>query len=165
MPKTYIQWPKGRVHSVTYNGLIMISFIMVRHRSFAFSVAHQFLFIPVWSLAKLRKVRTMVAISAHTKNWLDPCHIVQFWDLSLKQNLGVIGRPEQHVLQHWSIPWNNQGRWQVVCAEYTFYFQANLSSIASAFYVILSGLSIGCTCTFVTGCHLTYDIWRHVNNL
>ena len=46
----------------------------------------------------------MVAISAHTKNWLDPCHIVQFWDLSLRQNLGVIGRPEQHVLQHWSIP-------------------------------------------------------------
>ena len=37
----------------------------------------------------------MVAISAHTKNWLDPCHIVQYWDLSVKQNLGVTGRPEQ----------------------------------------------------------------------
>ena len=47
MPKTDIQWPKGRVHRVTYNGLIMISFIMVRHRSFAFSVTHQFLFISV----------------------------------------------------------------------------------------------------------------------
>ena len=43
--KLDIQWPKGRVHSVTYNELIMISFIMVRHRSFAFSVAHQFLYI------------------------------------------------------------------------------------------------------------------------
>ena len=38
--------------------------------------------------------------------------------LSVKQNLGVTGRPEQHVLQHWSIPWSKQGRWQVACAEY-----------------------------------------------
>ena len=52
------------------------------------------------------------------KNWLDPCHIVQYWDLSVKQNLGVTGRPEQHVLQHWSIPWRKQGRWQVACAEH-----------------------------------------------
>ena len=88
-----------------------------------------YIYIPVWSLAKLRKVRTMVAISAHTKNWLDSCHIVQFWDLSLKQNLGVIGRPEQHVLQHWSIPWNNQGRWQVACAEYSSTFKQIFSSI------------------------------------
>ena len=40
----------------------------------------------------------------------------------LKQNLGVI-RPEQHVLQHRSIPWNNQGRWQVACAEYSSTFK------------------------------------------
>ena len=71
-------------------------------------------------MAKFRKVSTLVAISAHTKNWLDPCHIVQYWDLSVKQNLGVTGRPEQHVLQHWSIPWRKQGRWQVACAEYAF---------------------------------------------
>ena len=46
----------------------------------------------------------MVAISAHTKNWLDSCHIVKYWDLPVKQNLGVTGGPEQHILQHWSIP-------------------------------------------------------------
>ena len=30
----------------------------------------------------------MVAISAHTKKWVDPCHIVQYWDLSVKTESG-----------------------------------------------------------------------------
>ena len=30
----------------------------------------------------------MVAISAHTKNWLDTYHSVQYWDLSVKTESG-----------------------------------------------------------------------------
>ena len=73
----------------------MISFIMVRDRGFAAPVAYQFLGILSVMPGKIEESNNHITISAHTKIWLDPCHIVQYWDLSVKQNLGVTVRPEQ----------------------------------------------------------------------